>query len=231
MRQFMLVFVMASLGPATWGCKGRQEPSAAIKSAATPRAAATNMFKAMLDGNKADFLACLVGTENEMKAPQAGFDLVQAEFAFRDAIIKTYGQEGWEKFQGEMDANGHTSFDLPDRKDLDLIEKAELKMEGSSAILTVSVANSHEKLFLTNSKEGKGWKIKAISFIPPGAEPVKLASFIQENTRVYERYRKAIGKHGITPEDIDAEMDRELMAKAFGISTTQPHRFNIDEIK
>ena len=229
----MLVCAMASLCAATWGCKGKQEPSAAMKAAvATPRGAANQMIKLLCEGPKEDFLSCFVGTDDERKAPEGEFDFVQAGLAFQKAVLKAYGQDGWKRFQVKNDKEAHAGLDLPDEKFvLSLVPKANLTEEGSEATLVIFREGDFEQLTLKMVKEENVWKIKAISFVPNGAKPDKFAALMQGIAKTISKYQKAIGKPGIKPEDIDVELGREMMGHSFGLSTTRPHRFNIDEIK
>ena len=59
----------------------------------------------------------------------------------------------------------------------------------------------------------------------------KATQQIRDLTALVKKYHKAIGHPGIKPEDIDAELGREIVQKLLGITTPAPHRFDIDQIK
>ena len=47
---------------------------------------------------------------------------------------------------------------------------------------------------------------------------------------VIGKHKKAIGHAGIGPEDIDAELGREMTKVMTGLESPEPHRFDINDL-
>jgi hypothetical protein len=74
------------------------------------------------------------------------------------------------------------------------------------------------------------WFVDAKSLLPPNAKPEAFVQMMTKFTGLVGKYRKAIGRDGISGEDIDVELGRDMVKLLLGISMNQPHRFDIDKI-
>jgi hypothetical protein len=73
------------------------------------------------------------------------------------------------------------------------------------------------------------------NFVPRGdlsGESLKQASkSLRATTAEIERYQKAIGRPGISAEDIDYELGRAILKLRTGEDLKAPHRFDINKLK
>ena len=230
----MLVLLVLSMC-ALAGCKGdKPEPKSPGKPAAaafkpkpadTPRQALENMVGALNANDRKHFLACFAGTAEEMKAPEVMFEMSATSKAFRDDFVKAYGQEGWEKFQTESPGRANAKLILPEEgfKELD---KFEYTVKDDTA--TVKEPGKRQELHLV--KQDGQWRVKASSFVPPGAQADKFCEMMGNLSATVSKYRKAIGAKDIKPEDIDYELGRAIAKQMFGMEPKEPHRFDIDKL-
>ena len=79
-------------------------------------------------------------------------------------------------------------------------------------------------------KVNGGWLMDAACLQQPGANSAAQVKFLKSFTQMVQKYQHAIGKPGITPDDIDSEMGRAAAQELMGISTDKPHRFDIDKL-
>jgi hypothetical protein len=79
-------------------------------------------------------------------------------------------------------------------------------------------------------KAGGGWRLDVGRDMPAEAEARKQIRQMKDLADAVRTYRKAIGKPGIRPEGIDAELGRELMKRLKGLESKEPHRFDINKL-
>ncbi|HUU91496.1 MAG TPA: hypothetical protein VM238_09820, partial [Phycisphaerae bacterium] len=66
---------------------------------AGPRTLLADWHASLVAGDKAAYLACFVGGEEELVLALALMEVVQASYAFHDAVLAAYGEGGWQAFQ------------------------------------------------------------------------------------------------------------------------------------
>jgi len=66
---------------------------------AGPRALLADWHASLVAGDKAAYLACFVGSEEQLVLALALMEMVQASYAFHDAVVAAYGEGGWQAFQ------------------------------------------------------------------------------------------------------------------------------------
>lgn len=193
--------------------------------AATPQAALRAMTEAILKADKGRFTGCLEGTPEQIKAMQSVYDYSHEAVEFREALIKAYGKEGWAKFQDSSAAGGASArLDVPDDEFLGEIDKGKCEVNGDAATLMVT-----GKPPMALKKTNGAWRIDAAALLPPDAQPAKFAEMMTRMGQVVKQYKKAIGKPGVKPEDLNYELGREICKQMMGVTTTAPHRFEIDK--
>lgn len=190
--------------------------------AKTPRAVIQRLASSLQDGRRQAFLSCFVGTPEEMAGPRALYVFSQAGIAFRRDFIKAYGQEGWEKFQNEDPGGANAKLDLVPTDVSDI----RIEVQGRQAR---AINPDGGKPLPLVAVEG-GWAIPAAKMLPPGAEPAKLEAMMEKMAAAISKYRKAIGREGVTVSDIDFELGRALMKIMTGMEIDAPHRFDIDKM-
>ena len=204
------------------GCKKDEAPSPT----ADPRGAARNMFSLLYGGTRAQFLSCFDGAESNLKTMGIIFDFNQTKMNFRGAFIKAYGKAAWDRF-----ARGMGDPVSEKQMILDEIARSELKIDGNNATLINKNPGSTKQNPLQLAKFDDSWKILASSFWPSGEDGDKALVVLTNMMAVTAKYQKAIGKPGIKPEDVIYELAREANDMATGMTTKEPHRFDINKIK
>jgi hypothetical protein len=201
------------------GC-GKEKPAPPDADA---RAAARNMFTLLFDGSRERFLACFTGTPYEIKVVSVMFDFTRSSAEFRDSFIKTYGKAAWET--ADTSASRDKDIVLKD------IAKAQLTLDGDNATMVNTSPGSTRQNPLLLVKVDGVWMVRASSLQPAGDNAAQAVQAMQTMASIMTKYRKAIGKPGIRPEDIKIELRRTFEEQVGGKTSPEPHLFDIDKIK
>ncbi len=190
-----------------------------------PRAAARNTYSLLYDGTREQYMARLDGTVAELNAAGAMFDFIRANMDFRNAFIHAYGKSAWDEF-------GTGSSDPASEKQMlaDEIDKSEPRIDGDQATLTCKKPGAAEPSALRLVQFNGGWKVKASCLVPSGENGDKTVAIMPQLTALIAKYRRAIGKPGVRPEDITYELRRES-DEMFGKKHEEPHRFDINKLQ
>lgn len=209
------------------GCKGEDSPAAQAvveAPAATPEAALKRLIEGLVAGDETalNVVRADAAVRDGLKA---GMEFGQAAAEFRTAFVAAYGKEAWEKFQDESHKPGHSNatLDIPDPEDH---KQATIDEKGDEAFATVPSSPMPIRLIRV---EG-GWLVDGASFVPPGADATKMAQVMRSMALAVRKYKKAIGKPNITPDDIDVELAQEFAEAIAGWKPTQPRRFDVDKL-
>ena len=227
----VLVVALVALGGCGRGEQGAQSKrstskAVAYKSADQPRNVLENMVTALLAEDRDTYMACFTGSAQELQVPVVLFDFSVAGAAFRADFIRAYGKAGWDKFQSESPGEANARLELPDGSLLAELDKATVTINGNSASMTVP----QESKSVEFVKQADGWRINACCLVPSGAEPDTQTRMMRSMIRTITKYRKAIGHKGISGEDIDYELGREIVSQIRGGTINAPHRFDIDKL-
>ena len=198
------------------------------KGADTPKAAVLGFVRAIIKGDKKGMLVYCKGTPEELDIIAAIADFAKAAMAFKSAFIKAYGEQAWKDFQDPAKGpkDGNTQLNMPSQEDIDSIAKTDFKIETGKTKWLMPNSQQPVDLVLSNGK----WFIASASLLPPGAQSAPFAKMMRSFAAVLAKYQKAIGKEGISAEDVDAELGRALAKTLFGMSTPAPHRFDIEKL-
>ena len=229
MFRWIVACLVLSFGTVAVGGNKNVAPKAGVaKGADTPKAAVMGFTRAIMKGDKKGMLVYCKGTPEELDVISAMADFAKAALTFKSAFIKAYGEQAWKDFQDPAKGpkDGNTKLNMPSQKDIDSIAKTNFKIENGKT--KWSMPNSQQPVDVVLS-DGK-WFIVSASLLPPGAEPAPFAKMMRSFATVLGQYQKAIGKKGISAEDIDAELGRALMKTLFGMSISAPHRFDIEKL-
>jgi hypothetical protein len=219
-REALVIVLMAMVMA---GCS-RSKASAP----ATPEALVKRMMEASSRGDKEQLLSCFTGTGEELKAMESVAEFITAALSFRDKFIKTYGEQAWKDFQSPEGGprEGNATLDVVTEADIREAAKMEILVERNRARFTPPGETQEVVAVRTDG----GWLIQVSSLLPPNADPESFATMMSVTAAEVSKYEEAIGRQGIKPEDIDAELGRALMKVIVGASTNAPHRFDIDNL-
>jgi hypothetical protein len=76
----------------------------------------------------------------------------------------------------------------------------------------------------------KDWRLEGRSLCPSRDALEKTTATIEAWAKDVQRFRKAIGRPGIKPEDVDCELGRAMTKSMTGIDLP-PKRFDINQLK
>ena len=222
--------VIALLLAMSTGCRNRSVSAggAAGGPAATPRDALITMLWAMRDGNVAEICAVARLSDEQKRAVEAGVDLTRAGQEFRDAFVAAYGSDAWDKFQDPAHRPGDhdASLLLITDKDIADARQVPIREEGDRAAARMPRGRG----IMLMVKVSGGWVIDGSTFVPPGTDAAATSARIAAVASTVRKYQRAIGKRGITPGDIDAELGLAIDEVFAGKKIDAPHRFDIDKL-
>ena len=197
------------------------------KGPSTPRDALIQFLEAMHEGDESKLFAALQATEAQKDFMRVTMELHTTVSDFRDAFTTAYGQQAWNDFQDDSKGPKDGNAKLPTTdSDGGVVRwrNAAIDERGAEAIC--------ENLGTVRRivKVGGAWRVDAFSVCPTAKEMRRIIDEIKPVTVVIQKYRKAIGREGIKPEDIDAELGRAMVEVRRGLETPAPHRFDVDEL-
>ena len=216
---------------AVWGCGGKPAAGPGVAATAgSPRDAVIQLTEAMHEGDEARLMALLEGTDKQKEYMRIRMDFITAGKEFREAFIKAYGRQAWEDFQDEskapIDGNATLSVSDPEEK-IARFREAEIDERGEEAFCE-NTDTPGEKIRLIRVEDG--WRVDADSLCPDDEKMQGTIKQLGPLAKVIRKYMKAIGHEGIGPEDIDAELGREITTIMTGMELPGPHRFDIDKL-
>jgi hypothetical protein len=197
---------------------------------ASPREALIQVAEATHAGNEARVLAAVEASETQAEFLRVVTQYVAAVTQFRDTFVEAYGQQAWNDFQDDNKApeDGNAKFTLSDpQKEIAKIRKLSVDDRGDEAFCQ-SVDEPGETVRII--KVENGWRVDAGSICPQEEEMQKTVRQFRPMAEIIREYQKAIGRPGINPDDIDAELGRALAKLLTGFESPAPHRFNVNEI-
>lgn len=200
------------------------------KTPATPQEAMIQFTEAVHAGNEARAFAAMEATEGQKEFYRTAMQFLAAVTEFRAAFIKAYGEQAWRDFQddskGPMD--GNATFTLSDpQEQLAKIHKLTFDIRGDEAFCP-NIDGSGRTVRMI--KVDGGWRIDANSLTPPEAAMKQTMGKLKPMVELVRKYKKAIGHAGIKPEDIDAELGRDVTQALTGFESHAPRRFEIDKL-
>ena len=200
-----------------------------LKGAATPREAVERFATAMVSMDKNELLACCAGNEAQMKVVAVMADFGQVVLAFKKKFIKVYGEQAWKDFQdpNKKRDGGDARLSIPSADDLKKVKEQKIEIKPDGTATFAQIGSQHPgKLVKVNGR----WFVDAGSMLPPNAKPEAFAKMMGKFAALVAKYQKAIGHEGISGEDIDAELGRDIAKTMLGFEINKPHRFDIDKI-
>jgi hypothetical protein len=187
-------------------------------SRSTPQETLQTMSSALNTGNRGQFISCWKADENQKKFLDMMFDMTSAPAQLKEAIVKTYGADGWTKFSSTSKM-GHMGDMSP--VDADKIAKANVEVKGDQATATIP-GQGHS---MTMVKEGGSWLMEAKQ-LPQQGIPAQAKPMMTAMKQSYEKVLADVGKSGQTPETLAAKLDTEMMS-AMQPGAGQPRGFPV----
>jgi hypothetical protein len=195
-RHFTALAALAAVTLLAVGCPGGG-------SKATPQETLQTMSSAMSDGNRDQFVACWKADANQKKSLELMFDMFSGPMKLKKAITKTYGADGWKKFQNATQM-GRMMGQVPDAED---VAKAKVEIKGDQATATIP----GQPMPTTLVKEGGSWLVDAKE-IPQGGPPEEARKMMAPMGKAYDKVLGDVGKSGETPETLAKKLDTEMMS-------------------
>jgi len=163
---------------------------------------------------------------------QRTIEFLKASADFKEAFIKAYGQEAWVTFQdpakGPTDGNATLTIADPSEH-LARVQTAPIDERGTEATCEVPEKNGPpKKIRMINTPSG--WQVDGGSMCPDEATMSETAPKAKRLAEVIRKYQRAIGRPGIKPEDIDAELGKAIAQVLTGVNPPGPRRFDIDNL-
>lgn len=162
----LIASVLVGCGP-NLGAPSAQGLSGA--DTAGPHALLADWHASLVAGEKGAYLTCFAGSEDELVLALALMEVVQASYAFRDAVVAAYGPQGWQVFQKSKGAR----VDLFPR-DPNWTRTITVVRMGRSAFGYLRTG----RVPLHMSREDGGWRLHASGLVPPGFEAKRAADYL-----------------------------------------------------
>ncbi len=196
--------------------------------------ATVDFFTALLNGDAEAAIAVVEGSDKEKKALTARANYQRASVQFKTAFVNKFGDGAWAKFNSpEHLPEPATSQRPPFNARLSVFEQVDL----DQMLLYKPQENGDEASYpaeqgdLKVVKKNGVWKLVAASLLPPGLDGAdKATQILTASTSHIARFTKAIGKDGVSADDIDVELGRAIVETLYGFSSQESHRFDVGSL-
>ncbi len=193
--------------------------------AATPQAAVKNMWIGDREGDKDLFMGSWAASPEQFKMLEILFETQKAQNEFRHKFIKTYGEKAWRDFMKGGFPCGNDDADY--ERAIAKVDKLQFKISGDKAEMTDPEYPQNRPEVVV--KSGDQWKV---DYATSGWRCNEAAlKEIQGYGAIFRKYIAAIGRKGISAEDIKVEVGRALAATDSELPKVDgPRRFDIDHL-
>lgn len=224
MKQLSLLLVLIAATLSTPGCGS--DDTTNLTPAPTPKQIIKRAYTAMLNGDEDVYLACHIATPKQRKALIARMETSQAMVSYRNEFTQEYGADIWKKLK-DSENKRSANYNFKDyRKYIEDIDALEITIDGDVAAFPWSDNKPLGKL----RKIDGAWLIDAASVLPTEDVVTSYTITMRKTREVIDKFRKVIGNEKLLPEDIDAELARELFEGAVGVKIPDKPKFNIDNL-
>lgn len=217
------------------GCNADSGSTEALVPADSSREALFKVLHALEGGDTEALLPLVDGGSKAQDFFVSIVESAEAADAFRAKLSEVYGAEAWDAFQAPLppeDQRPDMKFSLPDfaRIRADAVAwEADVENDG--------VFNGLTGIHLPFKEVSEGWVVDGSRLFPDEATLTGFTEKQRKFTSFIARYMQAIGHSGISPEDIDYQMGKDLLIEMMGGEfrsdgqTSNPDRFKIEEIE
>lgn len=196
----------------------RRSGAAEAQGSLGPRAALVRWHHALADGDKETYLASFVGTEDELVLCLAVFDVVQAGYAFRDAVLARHGDAGWRAIQ-QSDA---TRVGLFPR---DPAWPMQITLVRADRLAFGYVPGGTVPLHL--SETGGRWILHAAALVPPGHTAERAAYYLFRWAAAIRELADRVKEPGrFEPDAARDAFHKRLDATDYSAAETAVHAFD-----
>lgn len=174
----------------------------------SPRAVIRQLIRALNQGDASAFTACFVADEPLKQLLPEIIAVTEASLQLRQAIIDSYGIEGWITFQTN---DKWTTLGIPiiDEAMIDTIPITRLDDDNA----TCRIPNFWAPGPVGLRQVEELWKVDATSILPRGVDIEARRNLMVHMSTIIERTRKQVGKRGMTAEKIDEFMSKHLFRR------------------
>ena len=170
--------------------------------ASGPRNLLVRWHQALATGDQTQYLSCFTGSQDELVLAIAMQQAVRAAQTFHDAVVETYGPEGWASLQQSPGARVAL---WPRQADWPM----GITLVRTGALAFAYLPDGRVPLHL---EEERGvWRIHAASLVPPGHTAERAAYFLFRWVAVLEELTVRVRRPGATPAEVAPEASEELL--------------------
>jgi hypothetical protein len=200
-RRRLAAIVLLAL--AAGGCAAAPESPAARTppqaDTAGPQAALVRWHHALADGDKTPYLACFVGSEDELVLALAIFESIQASYEFQKAVVAAYGPQAWKVFETD-DA---TRVDIFPRDAAWPMRVTVVRMGAAALAYT-----PRGRVPLHLSQVNGAWRIHASGLVPPGVDAGRASQYLFQWAEALRKLAGQVAGKGVPAE----KASRDVMA-------------------
>jgi len=171
---------------------------------AGPRALLADWHASLVAGDKGAYLACFVGSEEELVLALAVQEVVRSSYAFHDAVVAAYGPAGWEVFRRSKGA------------------RVSLMPREPGWVRTITVARMGEMAFgyvpkgrvpLHLSRGAGVWRLHASSLVPPGLDAGRAADYLFRYAAVLRQLVEEVRQKQVEAARASMRMEKDFLAR------------------
>lgn len=216
------------------GCDTKQQSSVPVTPASSSNEALVRVLDAIKRRDTDALLSLVSGGSKAQDLFASVIDSMEAIDAFRERFVDAYGEEAWAAFQAPLPDDQKRPDMILTMPDLDQIQKDSSGWEASDE--NQGVFDALPGASLPFKQIEGGWSVDGAGVFPDEVTLVGFTKTQQKLTEFIEGYMKAIGHEGISPEDIDYQMGKDLlillMGGEFKVGGESPHpdRFKLNEL-
>jgi len=190
------------------GCAANPESpqvrASARDDAAGPRALMAKWHHSLATGDKTQYLSCFTGSKDDLVLALAVFDAIQANYAFHNAVVATYGPDGWKAFQASEGAR------------IDLFPREERWLARITVVPMGQMAFSYlprGRVPMHMLHQDGAWHIQAASLTTPGFEAKRAADYLFRWAATLRQLIPQITARGVTAEKATKDVRDDFKAK------------------
>jgi len=205
----------------------------------TPKDALTAATEGLLDGDEKKFSsAVLAKNPKDQELIKALVKFVTAAQKFKTAFVAQYMDKGWDRFNDPKydpgNGEGNTTLRLQTKMEaLDAVKAAKIDEKGDTATCEIEQKSGKKKTWKfakVKDKDKEGWLVSAETFTDGSSDVDKTIKILNGYAELLPKYQRAIGKEGITADDIDVELGKAFVKLVYGLET-KPPRFDVNKFR
>ena len=187
------------------GCEAQETalraPGAAEDDSA-PRRTLLAWHHSLVGGDRAEYLACFAGTEDELVLVLAAFEVVEASEAFHAAVVAAYGEDAWRSFER---ADGARVARFPRAPDWPM----RITLVRTGALAFGYLPGGRVPLHLVEDRGA--WRIQAASLVPPGQTAEKAAYYLFRWSVALRELAQRVGRPGEPAAPLRPDVSRKAL--------------------